>query len=91
MIFAAVVSEAMGLAAEGLSDRHRVLLEGLGLPVAPFHPAPTFDSLARHIAQDKKSRGEPTMALLKTEGDPVTRGGLDWELLERCYESLVGG
>ncbi len=91
MIFAALVAEAMGLSDEGLRERHRSTLEKLGLPVAPFEPAPAFNSLTRHIAQDKKSHGEPTMVLLEREGAPVTLGGLDWELLERCYASLCGG
>ncbi len=91
MVFAALVAEALALAEEGLAERHRSALESIGLPVAPTKPAPAFETLAGHIAQDKKSTGGITMVLLQREGEPVVRGGLEPGILAGCYKSMVKG
>jgi 3-dehydroquinate synthase len=89
MVFAALVSEAAGLAAPGLALGHRALLKSLGLPVAPFAPAPPFEALIPYIARDKKNRGDITLVLLRKEGDPVVHEGLEWETLTACYARLL--
>jgi 3-dehydroquinate synthase len=91
MVFAALVAESVGLASGGLSERHVLVLKSLGLPVAPLAPAPGFEALVGHIAQDKKSRGDLTMVLLEKEGSPVVRGGLEWDTLDDCYTRLLEG
>lgn len=89
MVFAALVSEAIGLASEGLAERHRQALGGVGLPVAPFPPAPRFETLAPFMARDKKNRGVTTMVLLEEEGSAAVRAGLDPEVLASSYDRMV--
>jgi 3-dehydroquinate synthase len=91
MVFAAQVAEALGVSSPGLAERHRQVLVKLGLPTRPADPAPGFDSLAGHLAQDKKNQGDLTMVLLEEEGSPVVRGGIDREVLESCYGRLLEG
>jgi len=89
MIFSALVSEALGLAPEGLPERHRQVLKSLGLPVRPLDPVPSFETLARYVMQDKKSRGDVTTVLLEKEGSPVVRHGLETGILAECYARLL--
>ncbi len=91
MVFAALVAEALAEAEEGLAARHRSALQYLGLPIAPPEPAPAFETLAGHIAQDKKRKGGITMVLLQKEGEPVVRGGIEPDILAGCYARLVKG
>ena len=89
MVFAALVSEASGVAAEGMARSHVGLLRALGLPVSPLGRAPAFDKLAGHIRLDKKSAGDLVMVLLEAEGRPVISRGLAESLLEKCYQRLL--
>ena len=91
MVFAALVSEAVGLAPPGLAEGHRELLGSLGLPVAPFPPAPTYGELASIIALDKKGAGDVAMVLLEGMGVPRVERGLAPSLLEGCYRQLLAG
>jgi len=89
MVFAALVSEAAGLAGVGLAGRHIDLLIPLGLPVCPSGAVPSFDEVAACMRLDKKSSGDLVMVLLEKEGRPVVRSGLDPALLESCYARLT--
>jgi 3-dehydroquinate synthase len=89
MVFAAQVAEKLGVASSGLAERHRRVLRKMGLPVRPAGPAPDFDKVAGHLAQDKKSKGDLTMVLLEEEGSPVVRGDIDLDVLAGCYARLL--
>jgi 3-dehydroquinate synthase len=89
MVFAALVSEAMGLAEPGLADRHRRLLADLALPTAPAGQVPEYGALAGRMALDKKSTGDTVMVLLESEGKPVVKRGIDSGLMEDCYARLI--
>ncbi len=91
MVFAAQVAEALGVSRPGLAERHRKVLVKMGLPTRPADPAPDFDSLAGHLAQDKKSKSDLTMVLLEEEGSPVVRGDIDRDVLASCYDRLLEG
>lgn len=91
MVFAARVAEELGVASGGLTERHRRVLGKLGLSTRPVDPAPNFETLAGHMAQDKKSKGDLTMVLLEEEGSPVVRGDIDRDLLASCYACLLEG
>ncbi|PKQ28438.1 MAG: 3-dehydroquinate synthase [Candidatus Anoxymicrobium japonicum] len=89
MVYAAIVSEELGLGRRSLARDHMRLLESFGLPVRPPDEAPGFDALALSMAQDKKSAGDNVMMLLEEEGKPCVRRGLDSALLRRCYDLLI--
>lgn len=91
MVFAALVSEAMGIAPPGLADGHREVLASLGLPVAPFPPSPPYVELAPVVALDKKSAGDVVMVLLEGPGAPRVERGLARSLMEECYRELCRG
>lgn len=91
MVYAAMVSEKLGIAAPGLAERHRSSLEALRLPTRIFRPAPDYGDILEAIGHDKKSRGEITMVLLEKEGSPVVRSGLDPGVMETCYHDLIEG
>ena len=91
MVYAAIVSEEIGVSSKGLSERHRKVLLPLGLPTKPDDPPPDFDELLSAIGHDKKSAGDITMVLLQEEGRPVLRRSLDASDLQRCYELLLEG
>lgn len=91
MVYAALVGEEIGVSPRGLSDRHREVLQSLGLPIKPFEPRPGFDELIGAIGHDKKSLGDITMVLLEEEGRPIIRRAIDEKVLERCYERLPEG
>jgi len=90
MVYAAIVSEEAGIAAEGLSGRHRERLSGLGLPVKPAEPRPAFLELLGPMSLDKKVTRGLTMVLLEAEGRPRIEAGLDRDMLALCYERLLG-
>lgn len=91
MVYAALLSERLGVGRQGLVEDHVKLLSSLGLPVRPLGTAPEFDELARRMAQDKKSTGDTVMVLLEDEGRPVVRRGIDPEAMEAAYDSLLRG
>jgi 3-dehydroquinate synthase len=91
MVFAALVSEKLGVGRAGLAGDHRMLLDSLGLPVKPLPKAPEYSELAPRIAQDKKSAGDTAMVLLEDEGSPVVRTGVEPAALEACYNLLLRG
>lgn len=91
MVFAAMVSGEMNVAARDIVAAHRGILRSVGLPTAPFDPAPEFDKLYEIMAQDKKNRGSLTMVLLEEEGRPVVKSGLERDLLWKCYRELISG
>ncbi len=90
MVFAALVSDALGLS-EGLAPRHRLALGELGLPAGLSERQPGFGELEQYMARDKKSSGSVRMVLLEKEGSPVVRDGIPVSLLSDCYERLREG
>ncbi|MBU4301352.1 MAG: 3-dehydroquinate synthase [Actinobacteria bacterium] len=91
MVFAAHVAAEVGITDGGLVDRHLEVLASLGLPVAPYPPAPEFERVLDAMWQDKKSRGGLTMVLLAGEGNAMVRHDLDTAVLAECYQRLMGG
>ena len=90
MVYAALVSERMGLAEAGLASRHRRALLEMGLPCAPLEEH-RFGDLLESMRHDKKRRGETVMVLLEEEGRPHLVGGVGEEVLESAYRALVSG
>lgn len=89
MIYAALVSEELGIGRGGLAADHRALLASLGLPTTPAGRPPDFSDLLARMAQDKKSDGGNVMVLLETEGKPVVKSMIEGSVLEGCYQKLI--
>jgi 3-dehydroquinate synthase len=88
MVYAAIVSEKLGVGRPGLVSDHLRLLGLLGLPVRPFEKVPDFDDLAARMARDKKSAGQAVMVLLEDEGRPVVCRDIEKVVLEDSYADL---
>lgn len=68
MVFAARVSEAMGLGVAGLTERHQALLMSLGLETAG--PLPPAEEILDAFRLDKKYHGGVRFILLEDVGHP---------------------
>lgn len=90
MVFAAMVSEQLGVGDGSLVERHREALDALGLPVRPFEEAPAFEEVMRVLCHDKKSTGDVTMVLMESEGRPILMTDIDTRALGLCYRRLNG-
>lgn len=90
MVFASIVSEAVGYANTGLTRAHLDRITGLGLPFRPVEPAPAAGALLEFMASDKKSLGGLAMLLVDGAGGNRLFGDLDRGMLSECYERLIG-
>jgi 3-dehydroquinate synthase len=85
LVFAAHLAGAAGLLDPASVDRHRAVLEGLGLPTrAIFAP----EEMAARWAMDKKHRGAQHWVLLKRIGEPVVTAGVGPEAIEAALDAV---
>lgn len=90
MIFAAELARGAGVLDDQTADRHRAVLELLGLPVA--YPARVFDELLATMALDKKTRGSTLrFVILNGLGSAEILHGPDPALLEAAYSTVARG
>ena len=88
MMFAARLSEARGLAPEGLSGRHARLLSSLGLD--PVGSLPAADDVLGAMRMDKKYRGGVRFVLLEDVGRPVVVDSVPEDLVRTVLEDMQG-
>lgn len=87
MVYAAELSHLAGkLDTEGL-DRHRRILDGLGLPTT--YVGGRWDALLTAMRRDKKTRGDMLrFVILQGIGNPVRLEGPDPALLTAAYDEI---
>lgn len=89
MMFVAELARLGGRLSQAESDRHRRVLESLGLPVT--YAAGHWDDLHAAMALDKKTRGSLLrFVVLDGIGHPVVWEGPDPEVLAAAYASISG-
>jgi 3-dehydroquinate synthase len=87
MMYAAELAHLVGKLAEEDVDRHRRILDGLGLPTT--YPEGRWDALMTAMRRDKKSRGETLrFVILQGIGTPVRLEGPDPALLTAAYDEI---
>jgi 3-dehydroquinate synthase len=89
MVFAAELSHAAGRLGESTTQRHRDILQRLGLPV---HYAPdAFEDLLAAMALDKKTRGSTLrFVVLDAVAQASILAGPAEQLLQRAYAKVAG-
>jgi 3-dehydroquinate synthase len=88
MMFAAELAGAAGRLDRATVNRHRSVLESLGLPVG--YDAGAFDELVRTMASDKKTRaGVLRFVVLDGLGVPGRLEGPGPELLRSAYDRIA--
>jgi 3-dehydroquinate synthase len=89
MVFAAELARAAGRLDDATADRHRRVLESIGLPVA--YEAGALPELVETMRGDKKSRsGMLRFVVLDGLAVPGRLEGPDAALLERAYAAISG-
>jgi shikimate kinase/3-dehydroquinate synthase len=86
MVFAARLSERLGVAEPGLVERHVRLLEPLGLPVGG--PVPAADEVLAAMRMDKKRRGALRFVLLEDVGRPVVVDDVAEDAIAETLEAM---
>jgi len=87
MMFAAELAHLAGKLDEPSVDRHRRILDGLGLPTT--YPAGRWDALLTAMRRDKKTRGDTLrFVILQGIGNPVRLEGPDPALLTAAYDEI---
>ncbi len=87
MVFAAEIARQAGVLDEATADRHRTILESLGLPVSYERKA--WPALHEAMRVDKKSRGDMLrFVLLRGLAQPFIFEAPDESLLERSYAEV---
>jgi 3-dehydroquinate synthase len=91
MVWAAGLSERLGVAPVGLLEDMVDVLKALGLPTAIDRAdLPTLSLLLQAARSDKKADGDTVrFVLLKTMGQTETRT-LDWGTIENALDELLG-
>lgn len=85
MVFAAELSEELGIAPAGTAEMHRELMQRLGLPVeAGFE----VDRVMSRLEMDKKYSGGPRWVLFKAVGEPVVYGDADYETVRKALDRV---
>ncbi|HEX6969986.1 MAG TPA: 3-dehydroquinate synthase [Micromonosporaceae bacterium] len=87
LVFAAALGRLAGRLDAAVADRHRTVLERLGLPTG--YPAGAFAQLSAAMRIDKKARGR-TLRFIVLEGlaRPTVLTGPDEELLRAAYREV---
>lgn len=89
MVFAAELARAAGVLDASVVDRHRRVLELLGLPVA--YEAGRFDQALTVMRRDKKTRGSTLrFVVLRDVARPERLVGPSEELLREAYAAVTG-
>ena len=89
MVFAAELSRLAGKLGDADVERHRRILDGLGLPTS--YPAGRWDALLTAMRRDKKTRGDLLrFVILHGIGNPVRLEGPDPALLTAAYDEISG-
>lgn len=87
MVFAAELAHLAGKLDEADLDRHRRILDGLGLPTT--YPGGRWDALLTAMRRDKKTRGDMLrFVILQGIGNPVRLEGPDPALLTAAYDEI---
>ena len=90
LVYAAELGRALGRLDDATADRHRAVLDALGLPVS--YRAGAFDELLATMRIDKKARGNRLrFVLLDGLARPVTVDEPDLALLAAAYAEISGG
>ncbi|MCA1781125.1 MAG: 3-dehydroquinate synthase [Dermatophilaceae bacterium] len=95
MVFAAELARDAGLIDDALVDRHRSVLQALGLPTSDVwsavDPQARFESLLEVMRRDKKSRGALLRFVVLDGLASVTRlEGPSEDRLRTAYEAVAG-
>ncbi|MEX0913368.1 MAG: 3-dehydroquinate synthase, partial [Demequina sp.] len=87
MVFAAELARLSGKLSDAEVDRHRVILDGLGLPTT--YQGNRWDALHLAMRRDKKTRGDVLrFVILQGIGNPVRLEGPDPTLLAAAYDAV---
>jgi 3-dehydroquinate synthase len=90
LVFAAELARAAGRLDDGTADRHRSVLDALGLPVT-YVPG-VLDELVETMRGDKKARaGKLRFVVLDGLAMPGRLEDPDRSVLERAYAAIGGG
>ncbi|MGI8415948.1 MAG: 3-dehydroquinate synthase family protein, partial [Nakamurella sp.] len=88
MVFAAELARAAGRLDDATVDRHRAVLESVGLPTS--YDADAFDELVESMGSDKKTRsGTLRFVVLDGLAKPARLAGPDPELLRAAYARIA--
>jgi 3-dehydroquinate synthase len=88
-VYAAELARAAGILADPVADRHREVLEHLGLPTG--WTGASYDDLRERMAVDKKSRGSQLrFVVLSDLARPRILAGPREEHLRRAYDVMSG-
>jgi 3-dehydroquinate synthase len=88
MMFVAELARLNGKLSEAVVDRHRTILQSLGLPVT--YKADKFDQLLGAMQRDKKSRaGNLRFVVLDDIAKPTIMTAPTTEMLHAAYQEIV--
>jgi len=88
MVFAAELGRLAGKTDPSIVDRHRAILNALGLPIT--YRGADFATLLATMRKDKKARGDDLrMIVLEDIGRPVVLHNPELELLEAAYQEVT--
>lgn len=87
MMFAAELARLAGRLSDAAVDRHRSILESLGLPVS--YPLGRWNSLLAVMKRDKKARGDLLRFIILDDiARPTVLAGPDHSLLFAAYQEI---
>jgi 3-dehydroquinate synthase len=87
MVFAAGLGRAAGMLDDEMVERHRGVLEAVGLPVS--YRGDALDELVDLMRVDKKARGATLrFVVLRDVAEPVALEGPEPTLLEAAYREV---
>jgi 3-dehydroquinate synthase len=88
MMFVAELARLNGRLSDAVVDRHRNILQSLGLPTT--YRADKFDQLLGSMQRDKKSRaGTLRFVVLDDIGKPTIMTAPTQEMLHAAYQEIV--
>lgn len=89
MVFAAELARLSGRLSDAEADRHRSILESLGLPTS--YPSGRWPTLLATMRRDKKARGSMLrFIVLDAIGKPSVMQAPDESLLFAAYQEIAG-
>jgi len=88
MVFAAELARSVGRLDDATVERHKTILEGVGLPIS--YQGDRWATLLDGIRRDKKNRGEQLrFVILEGQGAPVIYDVPDESLLFAAYQEIA--